>query len=96
MPELSCGVELMNRAAICPSHAPQRIASLPPGIARMSGLRQLDASRNALGKLPLELGALTALQLLDLSHNALVELPGSLACVRVWPHVAVTCVTWCD
>ena len=53
---------------------------IPPGIARLSGLRRLDLAGNRLGgAIPAELGALVNLETLRLNGNQLTgEIPGEL------------------
>lgn len=53
----------------------QRLSSLPPEIAELTNLRELDLSGNLINHLPPEMGRLTNLTALHLGENPLVHLP---------------------
>lgn len=60
----------------------QGLQSLPPQIAQLRSLRQLNLENNRLTRLPDEIGALSALTRLDLSNNRLESLPESFGELR--------------
>lgn len=56
-----------------------QLTRLPAAVGRLTGLRLLDASHNALAAVPRELGRLEHLHTLYLQGNALSALPAELA-----------------
>lgn len=56
-----------------------RLTSLTADVARLSGLRTLIISNNALTSLPAAIGRLSQLKVLEAEHNQITSLPAELA-----------------
>ena len=55
------------------------LTSLPSDVSRLSGLKTLIISNNALTSLPAAIGQLSQLKVLEAEHNALTSLPAEIA-----------------
>jgi Leucine-rich repeat (LRR) protein len=62
-------------------------------VARLSGLKTLIISNNALTSLPAAIGQLSQLKVLEAEHNQIAELPAELANCKALENLRWGCVT---